>query len=284
MPEAAPTMIIPSGTSIEVDQHGQLSVRTPGNLVLQNSGNYGTIESTNGSIRIEPDVQVEAVNVRCSKICYVQGSLTAWKVEAEAIQLEESARAHIILQETRSLQVGKEARLVGNFSSEKELFLLFSRFANQMRSLPFGRRDDPEPSEMSAGGEALRHLMNAGGAEEAQQRTQRRLSEAPQPTDVVVDAESSASQGTAGASTIEQLPDTLFYAQVLLERESHKVGAGPNTQNVVQELLGMLRDGQVARLGQTHQGLFNDVVRPSADLKRAMGMIATHFGTQVEVP
>lgn len=275
MPEAAPTMIIPQGTSIEVDQHGQLSVRTPGNLVLQNSGNYGTIESTNGSIRIEPDVQVEAVNVRCAKICYVQGSLTAWKVEAEAIQLEESARAHIILQETRSLQVGKEARLVGNFSSEKELFLLFSRFASQMRALPFGRKDDMEPSPLSAGGEALRDMMKAGAAEAAPKDL--RLAETQQPAPVV-----DVAAATEPVPAVEQLPDTLFYAQVLLERESHKVGAGPNTQRVVQDLLSMLRDGEVGRLGQRHQALFEDVVRPSADLRRAMGMIASHFGTQAE--
>ncbi|HVS15528.1 MAG TPA: hypothetical protein VMV46_16510, partial [Thermoanaerobaculia bacterium] len=146
---SAPTMIIPSGTSIQVDGHGQLSISTPGNLVLQNSGTYGTIESQHGSIRIEPDVQVEAVHVRCAKVCYVQGSLTAWKVEAESIELAEEARAHIILQETESLQIGSQARLVGNFSSEKELFLLFSRFARQMRSLPFFDRDDDETPGVS---------------------------------------------------------------------------------------------------------------------------------------
>ena len=147
---AAPTMIIPSGTEIEVDVHGQLSIKTPGNLVIQNSGNYGTIESVSGSIRIEPNVQVEAVNIRCADVCYVQGSLTAWKVEARSIELEESARAHIILQETESLQVGREARLVGNFSSEKELFLLFSRFAQQMRSMPFGFEKRSEPAAVAA--------------------------------------------------------------------------------------------------------------------------------------
>jgi len=260
-------MIIPSGTQIQVDQHGQLSVRTPGNLVLQNSGNYGTIESTNGSIRIEPDVQVEAVNVRCSKICYVQGSLTAWKVEAEAIQLEDSARAHIILQETKSLQVGKEARLVGNFSSEKELFLLFSRFANQMRSLPFGRREDPEPNDLDAGGEALRQLMSAGQKEKESRAAAAVLDVEPEPPE------------DFGP---EKLPDTLFYAQVLLERESHKVGAGPNTQRVVKELTTMLRNGQLTRLERTHPVLFAEVVRPSADLSRAMGMIGSHFGTRID--
>ena len=36
-----PTMIIPSGTDIEVDVHGQLNISTPGNLVIENSGNFG---------------------------------------------------------------------------------------------------------------------------------------------------------------------------------------------------------------------------------------------------
>ena len=48
-----PTMIIPRGTEIRVNQSGQLSIKTPGNLVIQNSGKYSEIESINGSIRIE---------------------------------------------------------------------------------------------------------------------------------------------------------------------------------------------------------------------------------------
>ena len=32
-----PTMIIPKGTDISVNENGQLSIRTPGNLVIQNS-------------------------------------------------------------------------------------------------------------------------------------------------------------------------------------------------------------------------------------------------------
>lgn len=262
MAEAAPTMIIPAGTQIQVDQHGQLSVTTPGNLVLQNSGNYGTLESTNGSIRIEPDVQVEAVNVRCARICYVQGSLTAWKVEAEAIQLEESARAHIILQETRSLQIGKEARLVGNFSSEKELFLLFSRFAQQMRSLPFGRRDSGGVEDVELGNEALRQLMTSAAE--------------PEPASApVIESEPVKPEAK------QALSDELFYAQVLLEREVHKTGSGPNTQRVVREVLDLLRSGEVSKLERTHTSLFADVVRPSSDLRRAMGMINLYFGTAV---
>ena len=68
-----PTMIIPRGTEIRVNAQGQLSIRTPGNLVIQNSGNYSEIESTNGSIRIDENVTVEAVSIRagpaCAKAC-----------------------------------------------------------------------------------------------------------------------------------------------------------------------------------------------------------------------
>ncbi|MCW8985717.1 MAG: hypothetical protein OQK55_10270 [Thermoanaerobaculales bacterium] len=53
-----PTMIIPNGTDVSVNEHGQLSIRTPGNLVIQNSGVYSVIESGSGSVRIDPDVKV----------------------------------------------------------------------------------------------------------------------------------------------------------------------------------------------------------------------------------
>ncbi|MEM9291830.1 MAG: hypothetical protein AAGD01_09125 [Acidobacteriota bacterium] len=52
--ESHPTMIIPEGTEIEVDRHGQLSVRAPGNLVIQNSGHYGNLESVRGGGREGP--------------------------------------------------------------------------------------------------------------------------------------------------------------------------------------------------------------------------------------
>ena len=92
-----PTMIIPRGTEIKVNQNGQLSIKTPGNLVIQNSGTYSDIESTNGSIRIEENVTVEAVSIRAGQACFIQGTLTAWRVHAKRITLEERARAFIML-------------------------------------------------------------------------------------------------------------------------------------------------------------------------------------------
>ena len=115
---------------------GQLSIKTPGNLVIQNSGTYSEIESTNGSIRIEENVTVEAVSIRAGQACFIQGTLTAWRVHAKRITLEERARAFIMLQESEHLEMAKNARLVGNFANEKELFFMMGKFSPQLKELP----------------------------------------------------------------------------------------------------------------------------------------------------
>ena len=131
-----PTMIIPRGTDIRVNQHGQLSIKTPGNLVIQNSGVYSELESTNGSIRIEENVIVEAVSIKAAQACFIQGTVTAWKVHAKRITLEDRAKAFIMLQESDSLELSKSSRLVGNFANEKELFLMMGKFTSQLKELP----------------------------------------------------------------------------------------------------------------------------------------------------
>src|ERR1051326_668213 len=133
-----PTMIIPRGTEIRVNHQGQLSIKTPGNLVIQNSGNYSEIESTNGSIRIDENVTVEAVSIRAGQACFIQGTLTAWKVHAKRISLEDKAKAFIMLQESENLELARGARLVGNFANEKELFLMMGKFTSQLKELPGG--------------------------------------------------------------------------------------------------------------------------------------------------
>src|SRR5207253_4032473 len=133
-----PTMIIPRGTEIRVNHQGQLSIKTPGNLVIQNSGNYSEIESTNGSIRIEENVTVEAVSIRAGQACFIQGTVTAWRVHAKRIALEDKARAFIMLQESETLELSRGARLVGNFANEKELFLMMGKFTPQLKELPGG--------------------------------------------------------------------------------------------------------------------------------------------------
>jgi hypothetical protein len=136
-------MIIPRGTEIRVNQHGQLSIKTPGNLVIQNSGKYSEIESTNGSIRIEEGVTVEAVSIRAGQACFVQGMLTAWKVHAKKIALEDKAKAYIMVQESEQLELARTARLVGNFANENELLGLMAKFSPQLKSLPAGGEEMP---------------------------------------------------------------------------------------------------------------------------------------------
>ncbi len=254
--ESSPTMIIPSGTEIQIDVHGQLSVRTPGNLVIQNSGHYGEIESVGGSIRIESNAEVEAVSVRCAQTCYVQGSLTSWKVKARSIHLEEKAQARIVLQETEGIEIGKNAQLVGNFSSEKELFLLFSRFAQQLRSLPFYFDRKPQPVQ----------LTESQGDEPV-------ASEAPaEPQRVEVSALSSRVL-EAG----EELPDQLFFALVLLEREAKNEAYGTTSVRVVEELVKLLKDRDLDTLQHTFKTLFGRIVEPGDDIRRALKMIDSYF-------
>lgn len=242
----APTMIIPRGTDIQVDHHGQLSISTPGNLVIQNSGHYRDLESTAGSIRIEPDAEVEAVTVRCARTCYVEGSLTAWKVTADAIQLEEKARANIVLQETDNLQIGKEARIVGNFSTEKELFLLLSRFAKQLKSLPIF-------SDLAG----ARELGGEAGGQE------RLLA-------------SSGTEVPPGAADGE-LDDPLFFSLILLEREFHRSAYGPTSQRIIEELIKLLQTQDLASLRPSYRMLFGRIIEPGKDVRRAYELIHGYF-------
>jgi len=251
-PEAA-TMIIPQGTEIAVDGHGQLSIRTPGNLVLQNSGAFGTLESVHGSIRIERGVEIEAATVRCAESCYVQGSLTAWKVIARTLHLEDTAQAHIVLQETESLDVGRGARLVGNFANEDELFVLFSRFADQVRSLPIysSRRRRPVPAGDDA--ELMRAIADPGEA---------RSEAAPEPVE---------EEAPAG------LPEPLLFAQTLLARELEQGELDRTSRRVLQELAKLLDEGDLETLRSTHRSLFAKIADPGDNLKKAEWLVADHF-------
>lgn len=244
--DSSATMIIPRGTDIRVDVHGQLNIRTPGNLVIENSGNFGVLESLNGSIRIEPEAEVEAVEVQCADVCYVQGSLTAWKVSAHALRLEDMARASIVLQETQELEIGKGARLVGNFNDDKELFVLFSRFADQLRSLPLFGRGAPAPAQVEAaadsGGEVL---LEAAG-------------------EVIEDEP-------------KDLPDSLFFALILLEREFARSAYGPTSQRVIEELIKLLIDRDLEALASTYKTLCGRIVEPGPDVRRAYDLLQGYF-------
>ena len=266
-PDKAPTMIIPAGTDIQVDAHGQLIVRTPGNLVIQHSGNFASLESVHGSIRIEAEAEVEAVTVSCAETCFVEGSLTAWKVQAQSVHLEESATANIVLQETESLQVGQGARLVGNFRNENELFYLFSRFASELRALPlFAERrkmaaageveEEPFPQYLLAESEPMEA---EGGAEPA-----------PHDDDVQTAGEPQRSDNGG-------LPDPLFFSLVILEREFTRPAYGPTSQRAIEEIVKLLRDRDFETLRLTYRTLFGRIVEPGKDVQRVYDLIDQHF-------
>lgn len=252
--DVAPTLIIPRGLRIEIDPEGQLSIHAPGNLVVQNSGKYGVLESLAGSIRIDRGVEVEAVTVRCPETCYVQGFLTAWKVNARSLHLEESARAHVVLQETERLEIGRDARLVGNFSSERELVGLFSRFAHQVRSLPFRFDRRAAPAE---------------------------LPEAPAPEEKLV--QGAQFPPPPPEPSPAELPEPLLFALLLLERESERRIHPATSQRAIDEMVKLLQEQDLETLGLTYKTLFKRVAEPREDVQRAHELVRQHYTGEVTI-
>lgn len=243
-----PTMIIPNGTDISVNEQGQLSIRTPGNLVIQNSGVYSVIESGSGSVRIDPEVKVEAVSVQAADSCFVAGQLTAWRVRAKTITLERDAQANIMLQESESLQLDRNARLVGNFASEKELYLMLGRFSRELRDLPNG---------VFAGEEAKARIPA-----EAQD-----AAESP-----VAPEGSSADTGAPDAR--QQNSEVVSLVRVILEREIARVGPEGGGREALEKLLELVRSKDHDKLREGYRYLLSQVETPTEELERAGGIIA----------
>ena len=244
-----PTMIIPRGTEIKLNSHGQLSIKTPGNLVIQNSGNYSEIESTNGSIRIEENVAVEAVSVRAGQACFIQGTLTAWKVHAKRIALEDRAKAFIMVQESEHLELAKTARLVGNFANEKELYLMMGKFTPQLRELP-------------AGVDLHAHAPLADT---------RPAQIAPPPPP----------PAPAPAAPNPADPDHLRAAQSILEREIARPDMNPAESEAVREVLFGLRERNLPRVQSVFRSAFGELRSPSEAIRRAYEHLEKYFGKVV---
>jgi hypothetical protein len=244
-----PTMIIPRGTEIRVNAHGQLSIKTPGNLVIQNSGTYSEIESTNGSIRIEENVTVEAVSIRAGQACFIQGTLTAWKVHAKRISLEDRARAFIMLQESELLELAKSARLVGNFANEKELFFMMGKFSPQLKELP-GAVD-----------------MTSHSAPAAQPAIEARPI-------------TSSTSHTMPMQAFSLGDDHLKLAQSLLEKEVTRPELAPAAVEALREVLFGLRENNPQRVGSVYRSAFAEIASPSEGLRQAYEHISQYFAKQ----
>src|SRR5260370_18255221 len=236
-----PTMIIPRGTEIRVNQHGQLSIKTPGNLVIQNSGLYSELESTNGSIRIEENVTVEAVSIRAAQACFIQGTVTAWKVRAKRISLEDKARAFIMLQESESLELAKTSRLVGNFANEKELFLMMGKFTAQLKELP-GSVDMSSPTPLAESVGTRPHFIPAPAQPHR-----------------------------------DEAAEHLRAAQTLLEREVARPDLAPAETEALREVLYALRERNLPRIGNVYRDAFSEVKSPSDALRQAQDHLDRYF-------
>jgi hypothetical protein len=240
-----PTMIIPRGTEIKINAHGQLSIKTPGNLVIQNSGNYSELESTNGSIRIEDNVNVEAVTVRAAQACFIQGTLTAWKVHAKRISLEDRAKAYIMLQESEQLEVSKSSRLVGNFSNEKEIYLLLAKFTSQLRELP-ANVDMNAPTPLADS----RQFTNA-------------IPATPEPP--------------APRAEMAEGSDPLREAQRLLEAELRRTDIDPRSSESIREVVFALRERNTQRLSMIYHDAFSELGVASDTFRHAFDLIDSYF-------
>ncbi|MCU1245921.1 MAG: hypothetical protein JWN02_1831 [Acidobacteria bacterium] len=237
-----PTMIIPRGTEIRVNSHGQLSIKTPGNLVIQNSGVYSELESTNGSIRIEENVTVEAVSIRAAQACFVQGTLTAWRVHAKRIALEDRAKAFIMLQESEQLELSRSARLVGNFANEKELFLMMGKFTTQLKELP-GAVDMGSHTALS-------------------------------------DSRYTPITATAAPPTAPPRPESfehLRLAQTLLERELASAALAPQESEALREVLYAIRENNVQRISTIYRDAFRELRVPTEALQQAYEHLQQYF-------
>lgn len=240
-----PTMIIPRGTEIRVNNNGQLSIRTPGNLVIQNSGVYSELESTSGSIRIDENVTVEAVTVRAAQACFIQGTLTAWRVHAKRIALEDRAKAFIMLQESEQLELARSARLVGNFANEKELFLMMGKFTSQLKALP-GSVD------MGA------QTMLAEGH--------------PAPASIPT--------GTPPPHPRIEPAEHIRAAQMLLEREVIRPELAPKEAEALREVLYAIREHNIQRIASIYRDAFSELRDPTESLREAYEHLEQFFAAR----
>jgi len=271
-----PTMIIPRGTEITVNDQGQLSIRTPGNLVIQNPGVYSVIECGSGSVRIDPTIKVEAVSIHAADTCLIAGTLTAWRVKAKRIILEKGAQAFIMLRESETLELDRAARLVGNFASEDELYLMMGRFRRQFRELPGGaEKPGPATDELPTGREGP--LL--GASSEAQLPPDE--SDAADEASVVeaVFASLTEEQTAPEISPVAPPPEaeTQALVQLILERERRRLDLLGQPHDALDRLLELVRNRDNDRLAASFRVLFRQMAPITEDLEQARRMLERQF-------
>ncbi|MFN2240258.1 MAG: hypothetical protein ABR524_12790 [Thermoanaerobaculia bacterium] len=247
--QALPTMVVPQGTDIRVNPQGHLSIRTPGNLIIQNSGTYGELESTGGSIRIDANVHVEAASVRAAQGCFIQGTLTTWKLKARKIALDERACAYVMLQESEYLEMAKSARLVGNFANEQEVYLMLGKFSSQLRELP-GSFDLQKQTSLGAGSAPLPPF--APLAEPAREP-------APEPP--------------APVASPPKLSESLTQALEMLDREMKRPDLDSEDRSQIEIITRRIRSGNLEEAAETYREAFAEIHSSSESMRMAFNLI-----------
>lgn len=273
--QALPTMIIPQGTEITVNDAGQLAIRTPGNLIIQNPGNYSHIVSTSGSLRIDPNVKVDAVTVQVADTCFIAGSLTAWHVRAKRVVLERGAHAFIVIRDSEQLELDKSARLVGNFASEKELYLLLGRFSQQLQALPQG---------LSPAGKEPVAEVAAQNAVEALPAAQEKAPAEPVASGST-EEEAWKTSVPPHESSVQTWANLLAYLETVLVKEMASADLSPGARAGLHRALTAVRGGRPddvrEAFGELEMALFEYsplVVEASQRLARWFGDEAPVFG------
>ncbi|HEX2251807.1 MAG TPA: hypothetical protein VHQ65_00905, partial [Thermoanaerobaculia bacterium] len=73
------------------------------------------------------------------------------------------------------------------------------------------------------------------------------------------------------------LPEPLFFALVLLERDLARGDHGHSTQRILREIAKLLREGDLETLRFTYRTLLGRLQDPRPDLRRAGELIDHHF-------
>jgi hypothetical protein len=180
--------------------------------------------------------------VKAAQACFIQGTLTAWRVNAKKIALEDRARAYIMLQESEQLELSKGSRLVGNFANEKEIFLMMGKFTSQLKELP-GNVDMHAPTALSES----RTISSAPPV----------VSPSPVPSN--------------------ELPAPLQQALGILEREIRRPELDAHSAEVLREIVFSLLEKNVQRTQLIYRDAFSELTTPSETLHQAYELLDHHF-------
>jgi hypothetical protein len=160
-----------------------------------------------------------------------------------------------MLQESESLDLDRNARLVGNFASEKELYLMLGRFSRELRDLPTGVfANDDAAARIAPGQEA-----NDGETDRPAVQTEAK----PEPSPTRRQEES----------------EVISLVRVILEREIARVGPAGAGKEPLEKLLDLIRTKNREQLRESYRYLISQVESPTEELERAREILGKMLET-----